>query len=139
MEHLPLPKDVELVGKQVVDAAIEVHRENGPGLFEGLYEACLMREFELRGLFAQSQVPLPVQYKGINVEVGYRLDIVVERKVILELKTVEKLIPIHHAQLLTYLKVARCQLGYLLNFNELLMKDGIKRKVAGPFDQPPTL
>ncbi|MEW5945484.1 MAG: GxxExxY protein [bacterium] len=114
---------------QIVGAAIEVHKTLGPGLLESAYEVCLCRELELKKLRFEKQVPLPVEYKGLSLDCGYRMDIVVEDLVIIELKTVDKIIPIHDAQLLTYLKLSGKKLGMILNFNVPIMKDGIKRIV----------
>jgi GxxExxY protein len=113
----------------VIGAAIEVHRELGPGLLESAYEECLCHELSLRGIAFQRQVELPVRYKGIKLDCGYRMDVVVEDLVLLELKTVEKLAPIHEAQLLTYLKLYRRSVGLLINFNVPVLKDGLKRIV----------
>ena len=110
-------------------AATEVHKEIGPGLLESAYEECLCREFSLRGLRFQRQVPLPVTYKGVKLDCGYRLDLVVEEKVVLELKSVKELEPIHKAQLLTYLRLSGKKVGLLMNFNTPLMKDEIVRLV----------
>jgi GxxExxY protein len=113
----------------VIGAAIEVHRWLGPGLLESAYEQCLCHELKLRNLEFECQRKLPLAYKGIELEFGYRMDMVVENAVLLELKTVEKLLPIHDAQLLTYLKLSGIHIGLLLNFHEALMKHGIKRIV----------
>jgi GxxExxY protein len=118
----------EITG-EIIGAAIEVHRELGPGLLESAYEQCLCHELTLRGLRFQRQVEVPVVYKGIRLDCGYRIDVIVEDSVIVELKTVDKLLPIHEAQLLTYLKLFGRQLGLLLNFNVPVLKDGIKRMV----------
>jgi len=120
------------IGKIVVDSAIKVHKVLGPGLLESAYEACLVHELiKKRDLKVQSQVGLPVKYEDVVLDVGYRIDILIEKKVILELKAVEKLLPIHEAQLLSYLKLSECKLGFLLNFNVYRMKDGIRRMVNG--------
>jgi GxxExxY protein len=113
--------------EQIIGAAIEVHRALGPGLLESAYEECLAHELELRNLNFQRQVPLPVIYKTVKLECGYRMDLVVEDLIVIELKTVEKILPIHEAQLLTYLKLTDKKLGLLLNFNSATLKDGIKR------------
>ena len=118
----------ELTSK-IIGAAIEVHRELGPGLLESTYEACLMYELRERGLFAERQKELPVNYKGVNIDCGYRLDILVENSVILELKSVDELTGVHSAQLLTYMKLSGIQKGLLINFNEKVLHHGIKRKV----------
>jgi len=113
----------------IIGAAIEVHRVLGPGLLESAYEESLCRELSLRNIAFERQVSLPVEYKGVQLDCGYRLDLVVARSVVVELKTVESLLPIHEAQLLTYLKLSRLKVGLLLNFNVALMKDGVKRLV----------
>ena len=115
------------MSEQILGAAIEVHRVLEPGLLESAYEECLCHELSLRDLAFQRQVDLPVRYKGLNLDCDFRLDIFVEQKVIVELKTVESLSPIHEAQLLTYLKMTDCKLGLLLNFNAPLLRNGIKR------------
>ena len=115
------------LSEQIIGAAIDVHRELGPGLLESAYEACLSYEFEQRRLRFKRQVPLPVIYKHMRLDCGYRLDFVVENLIILELKTVEKLLPVHEAQLLTYLKLSGIHLGLLLNFNEATLRAGVKR------------
>jgi len=117
------------VTKQIIGSCIEVHKALGPGLLESAYEECLCRELDLRGLVFSRQKELPVEYKGIKLNCGYRLDIVVEDSIIFELKAVESFHPIHEAQLLTYLKISGMKLGYLLNFNVHLMRKGIKRMV----------
>ena len=117
--------------KKIIGAAIEVHRALGPGLLESAYEQCLCHELELKGLLFDSQRELPVEYKGKNLDCGYRLDIVVDDSIILELKVVETIEPIHKAQLLTYLRLTNLSLGFLLNFNVPLMRDGIVRMVNG--------
>lgn len=115
----------------VIGAAIEVHKALGPGLLESAYEECLCRELELRGIAYQRQVALPVTYKGVQLDCGYRLDILVENLVVIGIKTVEDVLPIHEAQLLTYLKLGGWQAGLILNFNVPVLKQGIKRRVLG--------
>ena len=115
--------------KEIIGAAIEVHRHLGPGLLESAYEECLCRELSIRDLSFERQKPLPLSYKGVKLDCGYRLDIVVEELVILELKAVEQIEPIHEAQLLTYLKLSDLKLGILINFNVPILKNGIKRLV----------
>jgi GxxExxY protein len=112
---------------QVVDAAIKVHSTLGPGLLESAYEACLIYELNKRGLAVRNQVPLPVQYEKIVIEVGYRIDLLVAESVIVELKSVDEIAPIHKAQLLSYLKLSGKKIGLLINFNVRLLKDGITR------------
>lgn len=114
---------------QVLDAAMKVHTFLGPGLLESTYEACLSYELRKRGLKVLNQVPVQVVYEGIQPEVGYRADLLVDDSVIVELKAVEKLAPIHEAQLLSYLKPSRMRVGLLINFHELHLKDGIRRRV----------
>jgi GxxExxY protein len=123
--------ELDHISGKVIQAAIEVHRVLGPGLLESAYEECLCHELGLLGLNYLRQVPLPVNYKGVSLECGYRLDLVVEERVIVELKAVSKLEPIHDAQVLTYLKMTGFKLGLLLNFNVSLMRDGIRRIVNG--------
>jgi GxxExxY protein len=118
----------ELTNK-VIGAAIEVHKTLGPGLLESTYERCLCHELRLRGIPFTSQVPLRVVYKGEKLDCGYQMDLVVENAIVLELKSCEKLEPIHQAQLLTYLKLSGFKLGLLLNFNVPAMRDGIRRIV----------
>ena len=117
------------VSGQIVDAAMKVHSALGPGLLESAYEGCLAHELRKRGLKVAVQVALPVVYEGVNIDVGYRIDLLVEDLVIVELKSVDKLAPIHEAQLLTYLKLSGKRLGLLMNFNVVHLKDGIKRMV----------
>lgn len=119
--------DVNAISGEVIGAAIEVHRQLGPGLLESAYEVCLAHELDLRQTPYQRQKPIAVQYKGIALDCGYRLDFLVRELVIVELKSVDLLLPIHDAQVITYLKLANCRLGILLNFNVKAMKDGIKR------------
>ena len=121
--------DEDKISNQVIGAAIEVHRALGPGLLESAYEECLCREFSLQNINFERQKGLPIEYKGVKLDCGYRLDIVVEQLVILELKSVSRIEAIHDAQLLTYLKLAQLKLGILLNFNVPVMKQGIKRIV----------
>jgi GxxExxY protein len=117
--------------EQVIGAAIEVHRTLGPGLLESAYEECLCHELHLRGIHFQRQVPLPVQYKGVNLDCGYRIDIVVEDAVVLELKCCEHMLPVHEAQLLTYLKLTGIRVGLIMNFHvATLVRGGIVRKVC---------
>ena len=115
------------ISEQIIGAAIEVHRALGPGLLESAYEECVAYELKLRGLHFQRQIPLPVIYKAVKMECGYRMDFVVKHLIVLELKTVEKILPIHEAQLLTYLKLTDIRLGLLLNFNVPVLKESIKR------------
>jgi len=120
----------EISGK-IIGAAIEVHKKLGPGLLESAYEECLCCEMQLRGIEFKRQVPLPVNYKGVVLDCSYRLDLLVEDKVIVELKSIEGLEPIHEAQMLTYLKLRNAWLGLIINFNVIMLKDGIRRLVNG--------
>ena len=115
--------------EKVIGAAIEVHRGLGPGLLESAYQECLCHELNLTGLAFEREVGLPVLYKGVRLDCGYKMDLVVEGRVIVELKTVERLLPIHEAQLLTYLRLAQIHTGLLLNFNVPALRQGIKRLV----------
>jgi len=115
--------------EKIIGSAMEVHKTIGPGLLESAYEECLAHEMQLRGLGFDRQVPLPVAYKGIKLDCGYRLDFLVERAVVLELKAVDALQPIYEAQLLTYLKLGGWTVGLLINFNVPVLKNGIKRIV----------
>lgn len=117
------------VGDNIVRAAIHVHRNTGPGLLESTYQACLEYELKKSGVFTEMEVALPVIYEEVKLECGYRIDLWIERKVIIEVKSVEALNDIHMAQILTYLKLSDNKLGYLLNFNVPLMKNGIRRVV----------
>jgi GxxExxY protein len=112
---------------QIIKAAIEVHRALGPGLLESTYQACLAREFSLQGIGFEQEKILPVEYKGVRLDCGYRLDFLVGGKVVVELKAVDEMHPIHEAQLLTYLKLTGCRVGLLINFNVPVLKKGIKR------------
>jgi GxxExxY protein len=120
---------VNEVSGVVVDAALQVHRALGPGLLESAYEACLLFELHRRGLHAASQVPQPVVYEGVKIDVGYKLDLLVEDCVVVELKAVEKVLAIHQAQLLSYLKMSGKRVGLLINFHSERLKDGIVRLV----------
>ncbi len=121
--------DVNQLSNIVIGAAIDVHKTLGPGLLESAYEKCLCHELDLRGIEHQQQIKLPVRYKNILLDCGYQLDILVEEKLVIELKSVERLLPVHDAQLLTYLKLGGWQLGILFNFNVSMLRNGIKRKV----------
>jgi len=121
--------ELEAIGKHIVDSAIAVHRALGPGLLESTYQFCLTYELRKRGLQVETEVPQPVFYDGQRLDVGYRLDMLVENAVIIENKAVETLLTVHEAQLLTYLRLRDCRLGYLINWNVPLIKNGIKRMV----------
>ncbi len=116
---------------EVIGLAIKVHRELGPGLLESVYKECLFYEIKKDNLFAEKEKAVPLIYEDIKLDCGYRLDIIVENKLIIEIKSVESLADIHLAQTLTYLKLSKCKLGLLINFNVLLLKDGVKRVING--------
>ena len=122
-----LSPEMERIATQIVDAAFRVHTELGPGLLESIYEECLAHELAKRGLRVERQVAVPVFYDGVRVNADLRLDLLVEGQVIIEVKAVEKLIPVFEAQLLTYLKLSGKRLGFLVNFNVPVIKNGIKR------------
>ena len=117
------------ISHSIISAAIEVHRALGPGLLESAYSACLCHELVLRQLHFRTEVQLPVEYKGVHLDCGYRMDLVVEDKVAVELKSVEKILPIHQAQLMTYLHLSKMRVGLLINFNVRVLRDGIVRRI----------
>ncbi|PIU63852.1 MAG: GxxExxY protein [Armatimonadetes bacterium CG07_land_8_20_14_0_80_40_9] len=123
--------DENEIGKIIVDTSVAVHKELGPGLLETVYEVILAYELERHGLSIKRQVSIPIEYHGIKFDEGFRVDILVENKVIIELKAVESINKAHKKQVLTYLRLTGCKLGYLLNFGEALMKDGISRIING--------
>jgi iron complex transport system substrate-binding protein len=127
MNQIVIPNEVEKLATIAVDAAFNVHNELGPGLLESAYQACFAHELSLRGIGYQRELPVPLDYKGIRIEIGFRADVVIEQKLLIELKAVEQLMPIHKAQVITYLKLMRLPLGLMINFNEVLIKDGIRR------------
>lgn len=120
----------EALTGSIIGAAMEVHKQLGPGLLESVYETCLCRELELRNIPFRRQAAVPIFYKGITIERGLILDLVVEDKVILELKSVDHFHPVHEAQLITYLKLSGIRVGFLINFNATVLKDGIRRRVV---------
>lgn len=122
MKHEELTRDA-------IGCAIEVHNILGPGLLESTYEQCLARELSLNNIPFRLQVPIPIEYKGVNLDCGYRIDILIEDKLILELKSIKKMLPIHEAQILTYMKLCHIRVGLLINFNVTMLKQGIKRFV----------
>lgn len=130
------------ITERVIGACIDIHEQLGPGLLESAYEECLCHELSLLGISFERQKPLPVAYKAVKLDCGYKMDLVVENKIIVELKAVEQLLPIHEAQLLTYLKLSGLTLGLLINFNVPVLKSGIKRIANGfidPLSAPPRL
>ncbi|MEW6659491.1 MAG: GxxExxY protein [Thermodesulfobacteriota bacterium] len=127
--NVPIPPELNIISGKVVEAALEVHSALGPGLLEGVYEICLFHELQKRGLKTERQVSLPVIYDGIKLDEGLRLDMLVEDALVIELKAIEEILPVHLAQILTYLKLSGRRLGLLINFNVARIKDGIKRVV----------
>ena len=125
----PVSPDVNRVGTAVMDAAFAVHRSLGPGLLESVYEHCLAEELLQAGFGVDRQVPIPVEYRDARLDVGFRLDLLVEGKVVVEVKSIDALASIHTAQLLTYLRFSQVRLGYLINFNSVRLKDGFRRLV----------
>ena len=121
----------------IVDVAIDIHRRLGSGLLESAYLAILAHELTKRGLHVEKEVPIPVEWDGLKIEIGFRADLIVERLVVVELKSVEAIAPVHKKQLLTYLRLTKLRVGLLLNFGAVLMKDGIYRVVNG-MDESPT-
>ena len=121
--------EIEAIGAEIIDGSIKVHSTLGPGLLESAYQACLAQELRSRGLFVETQVEVPVVYEGIRLDVGYRIDLLIERSVIVDLKAVKAIHPIHQAQLLSYLKLSNHRLGFLINFHVVHLRDGIKRMV----------
>lgn len=117
------------ISKHIFDCALKVHKSLGPGLLESAYEECLFYELKKTGLKVEKQKPLPLVYEEVKLEIGYRVDMLVENKVIIEIKSVDALNDIHLAQVLTYLKLSNCKLGILVNFNVTLIKNGVKRVV----------
>lgn len=127
--HEPIPGRTDEVARQIVDAAFAVHKALGPGLLESVYEVCLGHELNKRGLRVERQVLVPVVYDGMRLDAGFRLDMLVQTEVVVEIKAVEALLPIHEAQVLTYLKLSGHRLGLLINFNVPIIKRGIRRLV----------
>ena len=123
----PLSREIEELSRNLVDSAFKVHQTLGPGLLESVYEACLCVELKKRGIRYKSQAQIPLVYEGVSIDAGLRLDLLVESSIILETKSVERLLPVHQSQLLTYLKLADLHLGLLINFNVALLKQGVRR------------
>lgn len=122
-------EQLNLISKEILDASFQVHKEMGPGLLESIYELSLMKELQLRGLNVQNQVSIPLIYKGFEISKDFRIDILVENEIITELKAVEVLLPVHKAQIISYLKLSNKKLGFLINFNTDLIKNGFNRYV----------
>jgi len=129
-EFPPLPPDVEAAATKAVDAAFKVHSVLGPGLTENVYEACLCRELAVRGIPFRSQVSVPISYEGVKLDASLRSDLIVDERLIMEIKSVERLTPLFEAQLMTYLRLTNLRLGLLVNFNTVLFKEGIKRIIC---------
>lgn len=117
------------LSKEILDASITVHKEMGPGLLESVYELCLLKELALRNIYVEHQVPVPLFYKGEDLNKDFRIDILVEKEIIIELKAVDYILPVHEAQIISYLKLTEKKLGFLINFNVPLLKEGFKRFV----------
>ena len=128
-------KNLNELTETIIGAAMEVHRAVGPGMLESTHEMCLCRELSIRGLRFERQVPIPVEYKGVKLDCGYRADFVVEDVILVELKAIDSLVPIHDAQLLSYLKLGGWKIGLLINFNVELLKHGLRRRVRGLSEQ----
>jgi GxxExxY protein len=126
--------DINQLSEIMIGAAIEVHRALGPGLLESAYHQCVCRELSLRGVAFKNQLALPVRYKGMLLDCGYKVDLLIEDRIVVELKSVESLLPIHEAQLLTYMRLGNWELGLLINFNVPVLKDGIRRRVLNHKD-----
>jgi GxxExxY protein len=128
-ETEPLPAATERVGRAVLNAAFAVHRALGPGLLESVYEACLAEELQQAGLAVERQAGIPITYGEVRMDVGYRVDLLVERAVVVEIKSIDALASIHTAQVLTYLRFSGARLGYLINFNTVMLRKGLRRLV----------
>ena len=129
VKYLPIPAEIEATAKLVIDAAYKVHTELGAGLLESVYEACLAHELGKSGVLVEAQVSLPIVYDNLKLEAGYRLDMLVNKHLIVEIKAVDALMDVHRAQLMTYLKLTKLRLGLLINFNVAHLKNGIRRVV----------
>ena len=127
---IELSPEHDIVARQIVDAAFSIHKTLGPGLLESVYEQCLAYELRSRSLQVECQVALPVRYRDIQIEIGFRMDLIVNDLILVEVKATERIIPVHEAQLLTYLKFSGKHLGLLINFNVPLIKDGIRRLIG---------
>jgi GxxExxY protein len=128
-------KNLNELTDAIIGAAIEVHRALGPGLLESTYEMCLCRELSIRGVRFERQVPISVEYKGVKLKCGYRADVVVDETIFVEIKAIDSLLPIHEAQLLSYLKLGGWKIGLLINFNVELLKHGLRRRVLGLIEE----
>ena len=128
-QHIPISEETERVASEIVDACLKVHVALGPGLLESVYESCLCHELSRRGLTCLRQTPVAIEYEGLRIEAGLRIDLLVDDLVIMELKAVDEMNPVYEAQLLTYMKLANKRLGFLVNFNAVLLKQGLKRMI----------
>jgi GxxExxY protein len=131
-KRVRIPDGIERLATIAVDAAFRVHAELGPGLLESVYETCLCRELELREVEFQRQLPVPLEYQGVRLEAGFRADVIVGQRLLLEIKAVDALLPVHTAQVITYLRLKKLPLGLLINFNEAMIKHGIHRVLNVP-------
>jgi GxxExxY protein len=122
-------EELDFLSRRILSACLSVHREMGPGLLESVYELCLLKEFENEGIMAESQVSIPLVYKGFKLSKDFCIDILMEREIIIEVKSVDALLPVHEAQVISYLKLANKRLGFLVNFNSALLKNGFQRFV----------
>lgn len=127
--------EINKLTSEIIGSAIEVHKTLGPGLLESAYEECLCRELALRNISFERQLQLPIEYKGVKLDCGYRVDLLVAKSIIIEIKSVESLLPIHQAQTLTYMRLGNWQVGLIINFNVHLLKHGIKRLLNGTLDK----
>lgn len=127
--HIAIPLMEKELTEKIIGVAIEVHRALGPGLLESAYQVCMEHESKLRKMVFEHQVEIPINYKGIDLDAGYKIDLIYEKRVVVELKAVERIIPVHEAQLITYLKLTGIHVGLLINFNVPVLKDGIYRRV----------
>ena len=125
--NTPINQEIEALASSAIDASISVHRELGPGLLESVYEQCLLHELTARGISAKPQLAVPLSFRGLRLETGFRADLILDDALLIELKAVESVLPVHKAQVITYLKLTRLPLGLLINFNVPLLKDGLHR------------
>ena len=134
-ENTEVVKDINQLTELVIGCAIEVHRALGPGLLESTYEICLCHELTLQAIPFERQKPIPVAYRGVKLDCGYRADLIVDRRLLVEIKAIDQTSAIHDAQLLSYLKLSGLKVGLLINFNVRMLKEGVRRKVRGPVEE----
>lgn len=127
MADKAISPELDRIAAEIVDAGFQVHKALGPGLLESAYEECVAHELRERGLDVRKQVPMPIAYRGVNLDAGYRIDLLVNSCVVVEVKAIETLLPIHQAQVMTYLRLSGCRLGFLMNFNVQMFKSGVRR------------